>query len=251
MSGEFTMVNDYLVHDLKKLGLWNDEMLSEIKQNEGSIQEITRIPEVIRHKYKETFEIDSKVFINLAAYRGKWIDQSQSLNLFYRGTSGKDIADMYMYAYDMGLKTTYYLRTLAASGIEKATTAIKKTDNNESPTVTPTPTEVVSVYSQPIPFNTSAAEPVSNSVAAPTPILTYSEVEHALATIKEKTREQAHTVDAYVLAKTSGGLAQTPTSAIPEYQVANSTGTGVATVKVNGQDVKICKILDPDCEACQ
>jgi ribonucleoside-diphosphate reductase alpha chain len=126
MSGEFTMVNDYLVYDLKKFGLWNDEMLAEIKQAEGSVQEISRIPEVIRNKYKETFEIDSKVFINLAAYRGKWIDQSQSLNLFYRGTSGKEIADMYMYAYDMGLKTTYYLRTLAASGIEKATTSIKK-----------------------------------------------------------------------------------------------------------------------------
>lgn len=236
MSGEFTMVNDYLVADLKKLGLWNDEMLAEIKENEGSVQTISRIPEIIRNKYKETFEIDSKVFINLAAYRGKWIDQSQSLNLFYRGTSGKDIADMYMYAYDMGLKTTYYLRTLAASGIERATTTLKKTDDKQ-PTEKEVSGSVASnVYSQPIPFSTQTTEPVTASVS------TYSEVEHALNAIKEKTRHEAHKVEAFVAAK----VAQPIQQAVQTAPVPSS-----ATIKVNGIDTKICRILDPDCEACQ
>jgi ribonucleoside-diphosphate reductase alpha chain len=253
MSGEFTMVNDYLVYDLKKFGLWNDEMLAEIKQAEGSVQEISRIPEVIRNKYKETFEIDSKVFINLAAYRGKWIDQSQSLNLFYRGTSGKEIADMYMYAYDMGLKTTYYLRTLAASGIEKATTSIKKVEDKSPEQISSEP--VISVYAQPIPFNVPVQEPVSlasmiqkssiSTIDTTQPVSTYSEVEHALNAIKEKTRAEAHRVESFVLAKAQN---MQPTSTVAG---ATGSGLGSATVKVNGKDVKICKILDPDCEACQ
>lgn len=263
MSGEFTMVNDYLVADLKKLGLWNDEMLNEIKQAEGSVQEISRIPEIIKNKYKETFEIDSKVFINLAAYRGKWIDQSQSLNLFYRGTSGKEIADMYMYAYDMGLKTTYYLRTLAASGIERATTSMK-TGGNSEPNKTETlgnaigAESIASVYAQPIPFSAPVVESVSQAAVTSshtpvtitdTPVMTYSEVEHALNAIKEKTRTEAHNTESFVMAK----VATAAVNAAPAPQVAGSTGTGVgsATIKVNGQDVKICRILDPDCEACQ
>jgi ribonucleoside-diphosphate reductase alpha chain len=221
MSGEFTMINDYLVRDLKKMGLWNDDMLAEIKQNEGSVQNIAVIPDIIKAKYKETFEIDSKVFINLAAFRGKWIDQSQSLNLFYRGTSGREIGDMYMYAWEMGLKTTYYLRTLAASSIEKATTTLKTAD--KAPTIDPQP--VASVYAQPIPFHTVVAEDK--------PVATYSEVEHALKVVKDKTREEAHKVEEMIVSKSAG------------------SGAGTATIKVNGQDVKICKILDPDCEACQ
>lgn len=125
MGGEFTVVNGYLVEDLKKLGLWSGEMLKQLKIHDGSIQEIDEIPKEVRAKYKEVFEIDAKWVVRHAAARGKWIDQSQSVNLFYRGTSGKDIADIYMYAWEMGLKTTYYLRTLGASQIEKATVSIK------------------------------------------------------------------------------------------------------------------------------
>jgi ribonucleoside-diphosphate reductase alpha chain len=262
MSGEFTMVNDYLVRDLKSLGMWNDEMLAEIKQNEGSVQEISRIPDIIKAKYKETFEIDSKVFINLAAYRGKWIDQSQSLNLFYRGTSGREIGDMYMYAWDMGLKTTYYLRTLAASGIEKATTVIKTSadktpDVNDLTNNTIEREPVASVYSQPIPFPStvsSSPEPVVSSTVYPTPVkesniastitTTYAEVNHAINAIKEKTREEAHRVESFVSAMVSHTQPETKNN-------FNPTGSGVATIKVNGADVKICRILDPDCEACQ
>lgn len=121
ISGDFIIVNTALVSDLKELGLWNKEMLDVIKYNDGSIADIAEIPEDIRAKYKETFEIDMKWIIKAAAARGKWIDQSQSLNIFYGGTSGKEISDLYMYAWEAGVKTTYYLRSLGASQVEKST----------------------------------------------------------------------------------------------------------------------------------
>ncbi len=121
ISGDFTIVNSYLVEDLKKLNMWDYEMLGKLKYQDGSIQNITEIPQALKEKYKETFEINPKWLIKAAAYRGKWIDQSQSVNIFFRGSSGKEISDIYFYAWEMGLKTTYYLRTLAASQVEKST----------------------------------------------------------------------------------------------------------------------------------
>jgi len=115
------VVNAYLVDELKKNKLWDHEMLGKIKYNDGSIANIKEIPEHIRAKYKEVFEIDPVWIVKAAAYRGKWIDQSQSLNIFFKGTSGKDISNIYLYAWAMGLKTTYYLRTLAISQVEKST----------------------------------------------------------------------------------------------------------------------------------
>ncbi len=126
MAGDFMVVNEYLVEDLKKLNLWNADMLEKLKYYDGSIQDITEIPEVLRAKYKEAFEIDSAWLIKAAAYRGRWIDQSQSLNIFYGGTSGKVLSDIYRYAWSLGLKTTYYLRTLGASRIEKSTVNLAK-----------------------------------------------------------------------------------------------------------------------------
>lgn len=120
-TGEFIIVNEHLVHDLKKLGLWDFEMLGKIKYHDGNIREILEIPQDIREKYKETFDIDPRWCIQHAARRGKWIDQSQSLNIFYGGKSGKDLNDIYFYAWEMGIKTTYYLRTLGASQVEKST----------------------------------------------------------------------------------------------------------------------------------
>ncbi len=246
MSGEFTMINYYLVSDLKEIGMWNDEMLNEIKQAEGSVQDIMRIPAELRAKYKETFEIDSKVFINLAAFRGKWIDQSQSLNLFYKGTSGKDIGDMYMYAWDMGLKTTYYLRTLAASGIEKATVSISKAPEKApnvivggaGPTLTPqaTPSTYAS-YNTPIPeppfvaAESETVKPEVNYLTQFAPVNTYKEIDtqalinNALSKIKANTEAKAESMN-------------------------NSYVTN-GSVKINGVDTKLCRILDPDCEACQ
>ena len=121
MSGDFTVLNSYLIDDLKELGLWSEAMLGKIKYFDGSIQQIEEIPAKIRAKYKEVFEIEPEWLIKAAAYRGKWIDQSQSLNIYMRGVSGKKLSDAYMYAWKMGLKTTYYLRTLAASQVEKST----------------------------------------------------------------------------------------------------------------------------------
>lgn len=121
MSGEFTIVNEYLINDLKKLGLWNQDMLDQIKYYDGSIQMIDSIPAQLRHKYREAFEIEPEVLLRLTALRGKWIDQSQSHNIFLKGVSGRRIHEIYMAAWKLGLKTTYYLRTLAASQIEKST----------------------------------------------------------------------------------------------------------------------------------
>lgn len=121
MSGEFTVVNEFLVKDLKKIKLWNKDMLDQIKYHNGSVQEIDVIPEEIRAKYKEAFEIDPVKMLELTALRGKWIDQSQSHNVFIRGTSGKALSDLYMYAWEIGLKTTYYMRSMGVSGIEKST----------------------------------------------------------------------------------------------------------------------------------
>ena len=125
MSGEFTINNQYLINDLKALGLWNETILERIKASDGSIRNIAAIPQRLKDKYKEAFEIAPEWLVKAAAYRGKWIDQSQSLNIFTDTTSGKVLSDIYMYAWKMGLKTTYYLRTLAASAIEKSTVAIQ------------------------------------------------------------------------------------------------------------------------------
>ena len=125
-AGDFTVINSYLIEDLKKIGLWSPIIAEKVKYFDGSIAQITEIPENLRAKYKEVFEINPKWLIKAAAYRGKWMDQSQSLNIFYRGVSGKDIADVYMYAWEMGVKTTYYLRTLAISQVEKSTVSINE-----------------------------------------------------------------------------------------------------------------------------
>lgn len=126
MAGDFMVVNEFLVEDLKSLGLWNQEMLEKIKFYDGSIQDIPEIPPAVRSKYKEVFEIEPQWLIKAAAYRGRWIDQSQSLNIFYGGTSGRVLSEIYQYAWNLGLKTTYYLRTLGASRIEKSTVSMSK-----------------------------------------------------------------------------------------------------------------------------
>ena len=121
ISGEFTIVNTYLVEDLKALDLWNQDMLDQIKYFDGNIQNIEQIPAHIRAKYKGAFDIDQKWLIQLTAERGKWIDQAQSHNVFFKGESGKELDEIFMTAWNCGLKTTYYLRTLGASQIEKST----------------------------------------------------------------------------------------------------------------------------------
>ncbi len=202
MSGEFIVVNNYLIEDLKKRGLWNAEMLAEIKGNDGNILNIARIPEVLRDKYKEVFDIDSEWLIRAAAYRGKWIDQSQSLNLFIKGNSGKKISDTYMYAWQMGLKTTYYLRGLAATTVEQSSLELAKQHNMssvqasqriEEPELVPPPTK----------------EPIKEPLPAP--------------------------------------VAQSISPVEPVVQPL----VAVAGVGAGTSPLLMCKIDDPDCEACQ
>jgi ribonucleoside-diphosphate reductase alpha chain len=121
LSGEFTELNGYLVRDLKKLGLWNQEMMQQIKYFDGELKDIAEIPQAIKDKYLTAFTIENKWLIDAAARRQKWIDQAQSLNLFLPTPDLKMLSHMYQYAWRTGLKTTYYLRTLGASNIEKAT----------------------------------------------------------------------------------------------------------------------------------
>ncbi len=120
-AGDFTVVNKYLIEDLKKLNLWSDNMLMLLKYHDGSIQNIATIPAELKRKYKEVFEVEPQWLVKAAAYRGRWIDQSQSLNIFFRSTSGKALSEVYFMAWEMGLKTTYYLRTLGVSQVEKST----------------------------------------------------------------------------------------------------------------------------------
>ncbi len=120
-AGDFVVVNKYLVEELKKLNMWNLGMLNRIKYADGSVQQILEIPAEVRRRFKEVFEIDAKWLIEAAARRSKWIDQSQSLNIFFNGTSGRELSDIYFHAWKLGLKTTYYLRSLGASQVEKST----------------------------------------------------------------------------------------------------------------------------------
>tara|TARA_B100001123_G_scaffold448231_1_gene608396 strand:- start:3393 stop:5822 length:2430 start_codon:yes stop_codon:yes gene_type:complete len=123
LSGEFTMVNEYFVDKLKELGLWSHGMLDKIKQHDGEISNIEEIPEDVKEYFKTAFQQDQFKLIELAAARQKWIDMGQSLNLYNNETSLKYLNDLYISAWEKGLKTTYYLRNKAASSIEKSTVA--------------------------------------------------------------------------------------------------------------------------------
>ncbi|MDH5264248.1 MAG: ribonucleoside-diphosphate reductase subunit alpha [Betaproteobacteria bacterium] len=121
LSGEFTVVSEHLVRDLKKLGLWDTVMVSDLKHFDGSIGKIDRVPQELRSLYATAFEVEPQWIVEAAARRQKWIDQAQSLNIYMAGASGKKLDDTYKLAWLRGLKTTYYLRTLAATSAEKST----------------------------------------------------------------------------------------------------------------------------------
>lgn len=121
LSGEFTVVNPYLVSDLKKLNLWDEVLVNDLKYFNGSVQRIERIPADLKAKYATAFEVEPKWLIEAGARRQKWIDQAQSLNIYIDKPSGKKIDDVYKLAWLRGLKTTYYCRTLGASDAEKST----------------------------------------------------------------------------------------------------------------------------------
>lgn len=223
MSGDFTIVNEYLVEDLKKLGLWSKEMLGKIKFADGNIEHIPGIPEHIKEKYKEVFQINPRWLIRAAAHRGKWIDQSQSLNIFFMGSSGRQLSDIYHYAWEMGLKTTYYLRTLAASQVEKSTISTSEfgtthTRKKESPAI-------VSV----------------ESVTVSTSVTPLTEGNRHIITEEKSAKESA-----------------VPHIATADYALPHGLGEKErSSSAINIGDsapepyVPVCKIDDPSCESCQ
>ena len=121
LSGEFTVINSYLVRDLKHLGLWDDVMVMDLKHFDGSLSAIDRIPQEIKQLYATAFEVETQWLVEAAARRQKWIDQAQSLNIYMAGASGKKLDETYKLAWLRGLKTTYYLRTMSATHAEKST----------------------------------------------------------------------------------------------------------------------------------
>jgi len=121
LSGEFTVVNEYLVRDLKKLGLWDEVMVADLKYFDGTLSRIDRVPAELRELYATAFEVEPKWLVECASRRQKWIDQAQSLNIYMAGASGKKLDDTYKLAWLRGLKTTYYLRTMGATSAEKST----------------------------------------------------------------------------------------------------------------------------------
>ena len=167
--------------------------MEEIKAADGNLQTLSKIPVNLREKYKEVFEIEPEWLIKAAAYRGKWIDQSQSLNLFIKGNSGKKISDLYQSAWARGLKTTYYLRTLAATAVEKSTLDLAK-QTNMSTVVRQTEEKLKPPKKEPV-FEPKPA-PVGQPLLA----------------------------------------------------VANQ---GISPVAISSTNLILCKIDDPDCEACQ
>lgn len=211
MSGEFIIVNRYLIDDLKKINLWNRETLEAIKGNDGNISAVGTIPDEIKEKYKEVFDIDYEWIVKAAAHRGKWIDQSQSLNLFVKGTSGKLISDMYQYAWRMGLKTTYYLRSLGATAVEKSTIELNKQQNMSQ------------VKKQMEPIN---VEP--KTAVAPPP----TELEAPISPTETPSPAPEKEKEKIVVPTSSSRLATAP-------------------VTIMSSTLKLCKIDDPDCESCQ
>jgi ribonucleoside-diphosphate reductase alpha chain len=214
-GGEFIIVNDYLVEELKANKLWDYEMLGKIKYHDGSIKDISEIPAHIKEKYKEVFEIDPVWLIRAAAYRGKWIDQSQSLNIFFKGTSGKDISNLYLYAWEAGLKTTYYLRTLAISQVEKSTVSTAEYGSTHK-------REFLAMKLQTMPQQQAA--PVAASVNSGQAASVVEKIEEAIASV------------------------QAP-SLSPSFASASSAPAPKIYTAKGGP--KLCAIEDPTCEACQ
>lgn len=141
LSGNFIVINDHLIDELNEIGLWTPQILNQIKIDNGSLAKILEIPEHIRNKYKEVFEIESEWVVKAAALRAKWIDQSASTNIFLSTTSGKLLNDTYTMAWEYGLKTTYYLRSLGATQIQKMTvqnTAASTPESTQKETISAT-----------------------------------------------------------------------------------------------------------------
>jgi ribonucleoside-diphosphate reductase alpha chain len=253
MAGDFMVVNDYLVEDLKRLGLWNADMLEKIKFYDGSVQEIEEIPLALRAKYKEVFEIEPQWLVKAAAYRGRWIDQSQSLNIFYGGTSGRVLSEIYQYAWTLGLKTTYYLRTLGASRIEKSTVNMAKfggtskadlgvgTGTNATVTIEETITVASSIPSsvmsrQEVALTSGSLTSAMMTVAQSTPMLSASTARETPLNPSQPTLVQASPYGEKSLAQESGDrLAK-----LLAEEAANNKGMIKPKVEIIGEVCESC-----------
>ncbi|SHM96474.1 ribonucleoside-diphosphate reductase alpha chain [Pseudomonas asturiensis] len=167
LSGEFTVINPYLVRDLKARDLWDAVMINDLKYYDGSVQQIERIPQELKELYATAFEVDTKWIVDAASRRQKWIDQAQSLNLYIAGASGKKLDVTYRMAWYRGLKTTYYLRALAATSTEKSTVNTGKLNAvssgghgpDDSAITAPRPTEAAPAGPAPVPKACAIDEP--------------------------------------------------------------------------------------------
>jgi ribonucleoside-diphosphate reductase alpha chain len=213
ISGEFTIVNSYLVEDLKALGLWGEEMLDKLKYYDGNISQIQEIPDDLKEKYREAFDIDPVWALKLTAARGKWIDQSQSHNVFIKGVSGKKLHKAYVAAWRFGLKTTYYLRSLGATQIEKSTLDASKYG-----------------YTQKREYAAEAAAAPA-TVPAAAPSVAISSVASPVAAVTP-----------------SVGEARSAPSLMPSAPVQDREESRPGARKPEPQ---LCRIDDPECEACQ
>jgi ribonucleoside-diphosphate reductase alpha chain len=211
LSGEFTVVNEYLVRDLKARGLWDEVMVNDLKHYDGSLSRIDRVPADLRSIYATAFEVDPTWLVECASRRQKWIDQAQSLNIYMAGASGKKLHETYSLAWLRGLKTTYYLRTLGATSAEKSTTDKIGQLNAVS---------------------------ASGSAGA----FSYSTTSNASATTTANVSNAANAVSGAVsntASSTSAMAAAVAASNIGDIQLGET------------EVPKFCAIDDPDCEACQ
>lgn len=229
MAGDFMVINEYLVEELKTLGLWSEDMLERIKYHDGSIQQIQEIPPAVREKYKEVFEIEPQWLIKAAAYRGRWIDQSQSLNIFYGGTSGKVLSEIYQYAWSLGLKTTYYLRTLGASRIEKSTVNLAKFGGT----------------SQSDARGESSGQPVASTVV----------IEETVTVAAATDRAPAPMISMGAMAASASYGAQRAAQKLPEQQVGGAYSGGVPSFggqeKIAVTNRPKIEIIGEACESCE
>ena len=242
MSGEFTVINEYLVGDLKRHGMWHGEMLEQLKYHDGNITNIAGIPVEMKELYKEAFDVDPTVLIELTALRGKWIDQSQSHNVFLRGTSGKKLHEVYTTAWRMGLKTTYYLRSLGASQIEKSTLDAakygftqKRDQGAASPGASPAAEQARAA---------AAAEEVSTPATAEASASTPAAVLPATGT------EGAPPLPGSVTARPSSASGDSATGGSPS-GASEAAFTLKSIAAPASQVTSICSLTDPDCESCQ
>ncbi len=162
MSGEFTVINPYLVEDLKKLGLWDAAMIADLKKLDGELDSLDRVPAELKALYKTAFAVEPRWLIQAAARRQKWIDMGQSLNLYMAAPSGRKLDEMYRYAWKTGLKTTYYLRSLGATTVEKST--VNTREHNHVTPLSPARAEARASY-QPS-FNATQKVPAATAPAA-------------------------------------------------------------------------------------